>query len=182
MKKLLLLGIAILLVANVVSAAPYPYMALYLDENRSSYCAYGDGPITIYVFVLPSDNGAFASELRVELTGNIWPGSWTTNSEVVGLTMGDISSGMSFSYNNCETDWHYVGTQGVFLTDDVTPGGATLLPHSSTGFLGTANCDDEAGRPKEDAIVLTNVYFNTDPCPEVGTQDASWGAIKSLFE
>jgi len=182
MKKVLLLGIAMLLVATVVNATPYPYVGVYFDENRSSYCATGPGEVTLYVFVLPSDNGATAAELKMEVTGNIFAGSWTTNTSIINLTMGDIATGMSFAYINCMTDWNYVGTMSVFLLDATTPGGAVLGPHNQTGFMGTANCDDEAGRPKEDAVVLTNAYFNTDPCPEVGTEDASWGAIKSLFE
>jgi len=181
MKKVLLLGITMLLVATVVNAGPpYPYMGLYFDEGRSSYCATGPGGFTIYVFVCPSDNGAFASEFRMEVTGNIWPGSWENNGSIVGLSMGDLATGLSLSYSSCQNDWHYVGTYSVMLMDATTQGGATLLPHSGTGFLGTANCLPDY--PKEDAVILTNAYFNTDPCPEVGTEDASWGAIKSLFE
>jgi len=165
-----------MLLHGLVSAGPYPYIALYLDENRSCYCADGPGQFTVYVFVLPSDNGASGSAFMVETDINGFRGSMTKNSIVdFKLCCEDC-----YIYINCMIDWHWVVSLTVYLNDGSTPGTVYVVESQSMNFLGTSSCVE--GSPKENATILTNIYFNTNPCPEIGNENTSWGAIKSMFE
>ncbi len=177
MKKVLLVIFSFMLLQGLAAAGPYPYMALYLDENRSCYCAYGPGTFSIYAFIFPSDDGAHGCAFKVEVDIDGMVLSEEVNTPVVVLPP---PSEYSYMYQACELDWHWILKIDVYLADSTSPGTAYFVDSPTENFLGTFSCEE--GYPQEDGVVLTNAYFNTNPCPEIGTESSSWGAIKSIFK
>ena len=188
MKKALLLVVAMLFVAGVASAhdytpGPVPLVGLYVDEAHSNHCPTIPAPYTqvdIYVFFLPSVNGANASELKLRLEGTYLALGEVLNSSIVTLNMGQLLvDGESFSYGGvCLNDWHWPTKQPVLVMDTATPGGAFVEPKQQTNFYGTSNCQYVS----EAATICAEIYWN-QACEEiVATEDATWGSIKSMFK
>jgi len=178
MKKVLLVIFSFMLLQSLAAAGPYPYMALYLDEDRTCYCGYGPGLFSIYAFILPSDDGAHGCAFKVEV-------------DIAGMVLGKEINGLDvlpppsdaeycYMYRACDPGLHWILKIDIFLIDSTTPGTAYFVDSPTENFLGTFSCEE--GYPQEDGVVLTNAYFNTNPCPEIGTESSSWGAIKSIFK
>ncbi len=181
MKKALLIGIALMLLAGVANAGPNSYIAVYFDEARTSYCHYPPAPFagfTAWIWILPSDLGVAAEEFAVEWYGNGYNTGVTMNEAVITVSMGDLFSGISAT-GPCQYEWFWLAQLDFLPLDITTPGGVNIIPHPQYGTLIYSSCEQD--NPIYDLIVLTNGYWNTDPCPEIAVESTSWGAIKSMY-
>jgi len=184
-KKALLLLFALLLCAGSAVALTGAYMGLYTDNAHSNWCASGPGfyPVEMWIWCLPGDQGAIANEFRISYPYNVqqlatnW--QWPIIYNIIG---GDLSTGISIQYISCQTDWFWLCRVTLMVTDP-TQTHLAIVGHPDTGVYRIWNC--QPGYPWETVNVLTNLYINytyDEPlCQGTATDEASWGAIKSIM-
>jgi hypothetical protein len=187
MKKVLLLAVALLLVASVANAQlpPVGYIGLFTGEDHSAWCANGTGfyPVDVWILCLPSYLGQICAEFKLSNPPNVIPSTVTFNTPLISVSLGDLDPGISVCYVACQDNWHWIAHRLYYVSGP----GLTyieIVPSPGPGVYQFANCED--GFPVEPCIKLTNLYLNAGPgipeCDAMGTQDASWGAIKSMIE
>jgi hypothetical protein len=191
MKKALLLAVALMLVATVAQAQPPTgYIGLFTDDTRTEWCATGVGfyPVEVWVMCLPSYLGQICCEFKLCYPANMVPSTATFNTPIISVTLGDLDTGISVCYVDCQWNWHWVVHRTYYVTDPTQ----TYLyicakpPPEGPGVYQFANC--EPGFPVEPCIAFTHFYVNRDPVaddlcnPPTATEDASWGAIKSMHK
>jgi hypothetical protein len=186
MKKALLLAVALMLIATVANAQPpVGYIGLFTSEDHDTWCITGTGfyPVEMWIMCLPSYLGQICAEFRICYPGNTIQSTVTNNDAIISVTLGDLPNGMSVCYSECQVAWHWNFHQTVYVTD-ATQTYIEICDHPDIATFQFANCED--GFPTEPCIKFTNLYLNydgsEDECGVTATQDASWGAIKSLVE
>ena len=185
MKKVTLLAIALLVIAGAANAQT-GFIGLYTDETHSYWCAEGVGfyPVNMWVMCLPGPLGQICAEFMICYPPIVIQSTTTWNTALISVSLGDLASGLSVCYIVCQYDWNWIAHQLLYVTDSATKAMAVICPHPDVGVYQFSNC--EPGYPLEPCTVLTNLYLNyapTEPeCQGTGTQDASWGAIKSMVE
>jgi len=113
----------------------------------------------------------------------ILPGHFSSaqaiNPVVAGATIGVWfgSPGISAPFISCQVAPLWV-INLTMMAPNTDPGHYTLMANESSGAMQVAICPDP--RPLADAIALNQFGFNAD-CV-VGTEESSWGAIKSLMD
>ncbi len=188
MKKTLLLLVALVLVASVANAQfPTGYIALFTDESRTEWCVTGVGfyAAEMWIMCAPSYLGQMCAEFMICYPANVIQSTVTNNTAIISVTLGSLPAGMSVCYNDCQWAWHWNFHQTLWVTNtDQTY--VEICPHPDTGEISFANCED--GFPMEPCIKFTHFYLNRDPVaddlcnPPTATEDASWGAIKSMID
>jgi hypothetical protein len=178
MKKALLLVLASMFVAGF--AFGKDYIGVYFDTTHDactkSVPAYAG--IYYYIWVLPEARGLTAVEFKIVFPGMINPeenGGLTVNVGI-NLTLGDVLTGWSATFANCTYGWTQIYRQRVWPDPAVEPNGYIRIVETDDSHnLGLSTCE----MMDMPFTVLNHGAINL-PCI-IGTKDASWGAIKSLF-
>ena len=180
MKKALLLAAAMIFVAGAALAGPMGYMGLYTDDAHS-VCEFhnpaGFLPFEMWIWCLPSDNGQMCAEFMIVYPPDVISSTVTNNVGIISVTLGDLASGMSVCYNECQYDWNWPFHQAMYSTGPA-PSMIQIAAHPDAGVYQFANCLE--GFPTEPILLLNHLALN-QPC-ETGIEDASWGAIKGMLE
>ncbi|MGD1047463.1 MAG: hypothetical protein ABR899_01770 [Candidatus Krumholzibacteriaceae bacterium] len=104
--------------------------------------------------------------------------STVTVNPLITVGLGTLTGGTSVAFGTCQSD--YVWTHQVACYDMGGAAGViSIIPDPTAlppAYL-IATCD--VGNPLISPVIWSNLYIN-QPCV-VATQNASWGAIKSLF-
>jgi len=180
MKKVLLIIAAIALMAAPATAQKF---SLWTDVNQSGCDVMGVGsytPFHVVVFLEPGLDGAFAAEYKLTTpVGHFSPGGNIIAPFVSGATIGNWygSPGISVPFVSCQSDLVWIVDLNMMAPVPPDPGYYVLELNESSNFLGVAICPGD--RPLIDGTVYNHFGFNTE-CV-VGTEDSSWGAIKSMF-
>jgi hypothetical protein len=146
---------ALALIVIIIDGGPvlaqtsaYSRMGLYADEARSSSDVSYAGPYTeatVYVYFAPSSRGVHAAEFSIVYPANVLPADVTTN-PLISVNLGDLSTGVSFAFLDCQTDWVWSHRQRLFLTSaDHTF--VKIAASSLSGEYQVASC--ELGNPLE---------------------------------
>ncbi len=187
MKKALLLTVALLLVASVASAqesSPLGYIGLFTSEEHSEWC-YAGSMVTVWIMCLPGSLGQMAAEFMLSNPTNVFPGGVTLNEDLITVSQGTLDGGISIAYGTCVPypNWHWIVSR-MYMVMDGEPSMIEIVPHPDTGEISFANCEEDY--PMEPCVKLTNLYVNytieDDECKAMGTESASWGAIKSMID
>jgi hypothetical protein len=179
MRRLLLLAAAFALLAAPVSAQQ---LSLWADEGMTSCQVTTAAPYSLFhVFVVlePGADGAFAVEYKLTTpAGHFSPGGSIIAPFVSAATIGVWygAPGISAPFTSCQVETVWIINMAM-MAPNTTPGYYTIGLNDSSNFCGVAICPGT--RPLLDANVLNEFGFNAD-CV-IGTEDASWGAIKSMF-
>lgn len=179
MKKVLLTIAAIALMAGPASAQMF---SVWADAEQNACDVTLAGPYTpfhVFVFMEPGPDGAFAAEYKLATpVGHFSPGGNIIAPFVSGATIGNWygSPGISAPFTSCQTDLVWL-IDLTMMAPNTTAGYYTLELNESSNFLGVAICPGD--RPLADGTVYNHFGFNTG-CV-IGTEDSSWGAIKSMF-
>ena len=181
MKKLLLFGIVLMLIAPQVSAQlpASPYLALYEDEVRTDWCVSGIGFVNMYLFMLPNTDGGICVELSINVTGTgsgglMW-GAPTWHPDVVDPKLGGVPGEMGACFGTCKTDWAYFYSVGI-LVQTLDPARAEIGAYGTSDYPIVLTCLGD----EPEAIVFNHFYFND--CGPNAVEESSWGVIKSLYE
>jgi hypothetical protein len=181
MKKLLLFGIVMMLIAPSASAQPADaYLALYEDAARSDWCVSGIGFVTMYLFVLPSVDGVVCAELSINVTGAgagglMW-GTPTYHPDVAEPVLGSVPGemGVCFPVGVCKTEWIYFYSVGI-LVQTIEAARVEIGPYGTSPYPKVLDCLDA----EPEAIIFNHFYIND--CGPIAVDESSWGAIKSLY-
>ena len=178
MKKALLMVLATMFVASYAYAGPYDYIGLFFDTNHSVYTYYNTGDFAVYYYVhaYPAAPGLSAVEFKIVFPPIVYDyGSLTLNAGI-NLTLGDISTGWSATFANCQPGgvWVQVYRQRVYCDTSIEPNGTIRITETDDSHnLGLATCEMMDRR----FTVITVAFINIS----IATKETSWGAIKSLF-
>ena len=176
MKKALLIVLATLCIANFAYAKDY--IGVYYDTIHSlcTRTATGDVYFYYYIWALPAPRGMQAVEFKILFPPMVYDfGSMTLNAGI-NLTLGDIQTGWSATFANCTYGWTQIYRQRVYVDTGIAPSGVIqIVKTDDSQNLGLASCD----MMDWPFTVLNHGGINV-PCL-IGTKDASWGAIKSIF-
>jgi hypothetical protein len=123
----------------------------------------------------------YAVEFKIVFPTIVYDSGSLTLNAGINLTLGDISTGWSATFANCQPSgtWVQVYRQRVYVDTSLNPpdgDGVIMLAEADDSHnLGLATCEFMDAR----FTVLNNAFINQSCI--IGTKDASWGAIKSLF-
>lgn len=156
-------------------------LSLWADEAMNSCEVIGQAPyspFTVYVFLQPGIDGAFAVEYKLAVLTGHFATATSPAPFVGGATIGTWVGppGISAPFNDCqeETVWIVALTM---MAPNETSGLYKLQRNDTSDFLGVATCP--GSRPLAEAIATTSFGYNTacDPTAE----ESSWGAVKSQY-
>lgn len=182
MKKVVFLAIALLLVSGAANAQ---YMGLFTDDTHSYWCATGVGfyPVEMWIMALPGPLGVMCNEFAICYPVNTIQSVVTSNDAIISVMLGSLPAGMSVCYQLCQYDWFWCFHQQIYVTD-ATQTMVYICAHPDAGLYQIADCTP--GYPTQPCDLLTNLYLNYGPeeqvCQGTATEEASWGAIKSMME
>jgi hypothetical protein len=185
MKKVLLLGVALLLVSSVVSAQelpPWGYYGWFADANATVNCASGAAStfVDAYLFVKPGNQGVSCVELRTTLLEGatmVW--STTLNDIAPPAPAGIFNVEFFACFNNCYFDWVQIGHLQLFVMN-TSPVELGITNFTGSDWPKILAC---TGGEEYEGVPFTNYRLNCG-CTglETGTTESSWGAIKNMYE
>jgi hypothetical protein len=161
---------ALVLVVTVVAFRPafaqspaYGSIGLYADESRSTNAGYYSGApteITMYVFCNPTARGLYAVEFSIAYPANVLPGDITLN-PLVAVELGDLDTGTSVSFTDCQNDWVWTHHRSLFLlnTEETR---IEIEENEVAGDYQIATC--EIGYPLEPVFISSLLCLNA-ACP-----------------
>ncbi len=170
MKKMLLIALATLFVSSFAYSADY--IGLYADPDHN-ICTLPASSFTMYVLTWMSDNAMSGVEFRCVMPPIATAGT-VVNGPDVSFTVGTFTSDFSVTFNTCQVGWKEV----CHVPITVTPGSGVIRVEKGewASDLMIIDCDWI-----EIPISVANHMYIGEPCITIGTQDATWGTIKSLF-
>lgn len=180
MKKILLTIAAIALFAVPASAQVY---SLWSDETMSECDFFGDAyaAFNVYLMLEPGPTGVFAAEYMLVMPAT--PANvivqLATPSPDISVAMGSATGepGISLGFDTCHNETFMVYSF-LMLPLGADPGYFMIEPHAETGKLIIAECP---GIREELPATAYNHFGYNDACV-VGTEESSWGAIKSMMD
>jgi len=184
MKKGLLIGFVVLMLAGSLSAGDVPYIGIYASPDgvmdTHSTCSISpvvfDETFVMWIWVLPSSRGMNAVEFRLSRPTLITQELDAVSNPDITIELGSLSAGISSAFGSCQNGWTWTHQQ-LCSSRSTTPRFFSIIVNPSSGLFQVASC--EPGNPLEPATRLTHLYLY-QPCV-YATKDATWGAIKSLF-
>ena len=179
MKKAIIIVLAMFVISAPAAAQQ---LSLWADEGMSACSVATAAPyaaFNLYVFLEPGPEGAFAVEYKLTTPPGHFSPSSVISPVVSDATIGAWfnGNGVSAPFNSCQSTLFWV-INLTMMSPDTVPGFYTLGLNDTTGFMGVAICPGI--RPMVDGIALNHFGFNAD-CV-VGTEESSWGAIKSMMD
>ena len=185
MKKFMLFA-ACLSLAACAGAGPVlggGLIGLFANDTHDNFCVAGTGmyQVEMWVWCFPSQNGQICAEFKVQYPTNVIVSDVTENMALNSVTLGDLASGVSVCYINCQYDWNWPFHQTLYVTSAETTR-ARIVAHPLVGIHQFASCLD--GYPLEECLGRPALLFNVDPSdPQCtgGTSDSTWGAIKGMY-
>ena len=179
MKKILLTIAAIALLAAPASAQVY---SLWSDEEMQ-VCDFHTEDIyvyyTVFIMVEPGPDGVSGAEYKL-----IAPPGANFNevlaspfaSAALGSVVGAPGNSVAIA---CQTELFWLYSFRMLVMPESEPGMFQILPHDDTGLISVSTCELPL-KPIIDATVYN--YFGFNEACVVGTEESSWGAIKSMMD
>jgi hypothetical protein len=184
MKKVLLLTLVMVVSASIAAAQPGA-LGTYADPGGLN-CNVSDaaaGLLSIYV-VQTLTGGSTAVEFASP-TPACFVAPYLSWSSPFGVSVGDPvtpGGGNSTAYGACLPGTILVGTMSYFAQALTGPCCAyPIIPHQVTGSLVAVDCAGPTAIPMSGLANTVNGNVTCD-CNTVPTQDATWGAVKSLYQ
>jgi hypothetical protein len=166
-----------------IDTADSQVLGLYGDESRQNveigwYSPYTPGtPFSVFVFLEPGQDGAFAVEYKLECPPNHYSVGQEISPVVSSATIGTWlgAPGISAPFLSCQDELFWVAEM-IMVSPDTVSGYYSLEPNDDSGFLGIAICPDP--RPLAEAAVINHLCFFSS-CTGAA-KATSWGAIKQM--
>jgi hypothetical protein len=188
MKKVLLLGIALLLVSSVASAQlpPWGYYALVADEARSTNCVAAPmmTEVWCYLYAKPGADQLMCFDFGTVMTGAAMVAETSMNDDIAqpGPTA-FINVNVLGCFNSCYSDWVEIGRAKFFIYPAVEPVIVEMTNYPGSEWPKLLSC---VGGIEYEGRVWTRFMLNTGECDvgelETGVTESTWGAIKNMYE
>lgn len=181
MKKALLMAVALVLFATP-AAAQGGYFGLFSDTIGEN-CTAVDVPGLLEVYVVHMDSpGATAAEFSIDSSGA--PAlDWLADTAVFDVTVGSSPSGVGIGYGTCLTSPIHILTVKYFASGLSAPCSVLrVVEHPDTGAIRATDCEFNFV-----AVEGRGMFINPTPdCEDcdlvpVGTEQNTWGSLKSIF-
>ncbi len=165
-------------------------VSLHADGARaySSYCAipwgFSVAKAEMWVWCQPGENGLQGVACAVSYPSNVISDRIVYSGDLA-VRQGTLSGGLSASFGTCQWSWCWIAHQTLYVTS-LQQTSLEVAPHPAAGVFQFFTCG--AGNPAEPCLKGTSLSLNAPylPClmPEtaIGAADATWGAVKALFE
>jgi hypothetical protein len=181
------LSVVLMLFAVGGANAQSSYMGVYLDEERTTWCASGEGvyQIDIWIYAYVEEKGILSFGYDISLPPNLDLVSWYSNPHVL-LELCDpkfgCPPGEAGGFDECLAGWTWI-KHGVFNVLSAEPGVVEIVAHPTSGTIALEGCLGSIYYP----TVISSVYVNYDAsAPEcqgpVPVERSTWGAIKTLYQ
>ena len=180
MKKILLTIAAIALFAAPVSAQ-YGTYSVWTDAEKTACDASGGAYAAFNIVLLmePGPEGIFGAEFAWAMPPTvIFQGDPVYYGDIC-VSQGTLSAGLSLGFCVCQNDPFVIFSALVLPLSDA-PGYLQVVEHPVSGGPLVASCIPDAIRPTYDGDVYN--YFGWNASCQVGTEESSWGAIKSMMD
>ena len=129
MKPFVLIAV-IVIACPILAHAQEGYIGLYTDASHSSSCATGVGfhPVEMWIFLLPFGYGQLCAEFAVQYPDNVIQSTVTANESLITVILGDLPSGVSVCYAECQYSWYWLFHQSLYVFDDI-PAWIEIIKH-----------------------------------------------------
>jgi hypothetical protein len=179
MKKVVMLTLALIMISGVAYACPG--MGLFADEAYSICEVINPGgffPFEMWIWCqAPDPIGMICAEFRICYPANVIQSTVTWNDPIISVSLGDLPSGLSVCFVSCQYGFLWICHQACYVTD-TEPAFIEVCAHPDVGVYQFADCSE--GYPTIPISLWNNLALN-QPCV-VGTEESSWGAIKSMMD
>jgi len=177
---------ALLLLISILSCSSSSAQIIGLWQSEigsSDYCISNHAAFDVYVFLEPDSNGAMAVEYKLILPdSNLFVAQAIQYNEFVrtDIIIGDPFSSIAMAFSSCQLSTVWV--QKISFTNVTEPpvlGGEIRLsyPDWSWKTINVAICEDP--RPLVEYFFTQPLYYTE--CDDVGNDECTWSAIKSLY-
>jgi hypothetical protein len=127
------MGILIAMLLVIVPFEGYGregYIGLYADPGHSVSCVTGVGfyPVEMWIWCLPVEWEQICAEFAIQYPSNVIRSTVTSNDALISVTLGDIASGISVCYVQCQYNWYWLYHQLIYVIDD-TPTWIEIVKH-----------------------------------------------------
>lgn len=182
MKKALLITMALVLIA-IPAAAQQGYIGLFGDPNGENCFAFDTIPGLLNVYVVHMDSpGSSASQFAVDTSGAPYL-TYLSDTSVFATTIGTSPAGVSIGYGGCLTSPIHILTLNFFATGISDPCSVLrVIEDPTVGAILSVDCElalvEVTGRG-----LFINPNENCENCGDipVGTEQNTWGSLKSIF-
>lgn len=192
-KSLLATAALMLLVSQAMAQVPHHFVALYGDTvggpggSSHSVCGidYVPAPYTeieMWVWWLPDPEWGLRGvdyKLVYPTSTYIIPLALTSNPDIT-VDLGTPANGIQSAFGSCWRDWCWSHWQYLFVKK-MAPMTVQIVGNpNSWGTINVVDCTN--GMCSFPATLMNHLSINAPCNPVVGTKDASWGKIKSLYQ
>lgn len=163
-KKLMFIVLIALLSTPLAAQFSAPQIRPFVTGGHEvyAYCPkVGFYVIEMWIWCQPGANGISCAEFSVDYPYNIIQATVAANMDIISVYLGELDTGISVCYQQCQYDWHWIYHQTLIVTDP-NPGVVMIEQHMDAGMIQVANCLE--GYPLEEAYSWLGLYYN-DPCP-----------------
>jgi len=165
--KKLIIPIFISLILCLIPASSHPQVfSLWADESMTTCGIYADQyeTYTVYVFLDPGTDGAFAAEYQLMLPDSHVSIQDDPNSFISGATIGNPTGppGIAAPFISCQSSTVWLYRHTVFVWGDRSREWVTLGPNDDSQFCGIAICPDP--RPIVDCAMYNYLGVNQGCC------------------
>lgn len=180
MKWLMLLAVLCLLSTPAVAQVPsQTHIGLFVDDSHQSWCAFGTPvyEVELWIWAQPGMTGFIGAEFDMPYPTGIGFGGSVSNPGLRAVkTKCKLDCPWSFAFVDCQTSWVWLYHETLIVSSPEQM--MIKLQYHPTGenYVAVWNCNNE----EEQAVVLSNLYINS--CEALPTFDATWGAIKNLYD
>ena len=183
MKKAFLMTMALVLI-SIPAAAQQGYLGLFADTLGENCFLYDNMPGLVSVYVVHMDSpGASAVEFMVDLSGapNL---TYLSDVQTPGyVTIGSSIAGVAIGFGGCVASPNVVLTLTFFAQSLSSPCSVIRLAENpDSGQIQVADCDLNLVQIEGRGMFI-NPTPDCDNCGmvPVGTDQNTWGSLKSLF-
>jgi len=185
MKKALLMTMALVLIA-IPAAAQQGYLGLFGDPQGENCFLLDNVPGLVSVYVVHMDSpGASAAEFMVDLGTQqmVFLADVPTPGYV---TIGTSTTGVAIGYAGCVASPNVVLRMDFFANGLSAPCSVIeLLENPDSGQIQVVDCEADGYNlvPVEGRGMFINPNENCEDCGlvPVGTEQNTWGSLKSIF-
>jgi hypothetical protein len=186
--RIVLIIVILATLAAPARTAALNELAIYADQDMTTWCADGTPPylIDMWVYLIVGEGGAMGFSFDLGIPSNVEVLSIDVNryeGPILCLPP-DCDQGIAGVFGPCYTlprfplVWVVQATLNVL---DASPSIVSIVDNPVSGDINVQRCDLAFERPPILTDLLVNYPASAPECGVVAVEESAWGAIKTLF-